>query len=159
LRGVVITVDLEGWPVLTEVLATTSSRVFFVTERLERAAEQEFGAALRHRKFAIERSSRSVPGIVVARVIQDGPMPMGPMLYVTRNQQTVTTVLCRCMPAQLKSIEGPRNYELVMIEWPRDLGLEGMALNDCLRLPGTWPRLFDELDSLEPGGRRTGPTP
>ena len=154
-RGIMLTVDSDGWPVLSELLGSIGpSQVFFATQRLERAAAREFGAPLRGRQFALERSLRTAPRSILGLVIEDGPMPMGPMVYLTADQQTITAVLCRCMPSPIESAAGGANYELKRVEWTAEFTAGRRAPEECLRMPGTRPSLEDELDSLEPGGIR-----
>jgi hypothetical protein len=154
-QGIIVTVNSEGWPLITEVITNDSnSRVLFLTEKLGRAAEQRPGAALSGRIYAVERKGRPGQKVIVPRVIQDGPVPMGPMVYVSRDQRTITTVLCRCMPSQVKSIEGGFNYELRLTEWPPELVAAGRDLDECLRVSGTEPTFMEQLNSFEPDGLR-----
>jgi hypothetical protein len=102
-----------GQPVVWEVLTDSSgTEVFFVAQSLETAARAEFGPPLPGRRYAIETSTNSAPNAVVARVIDDGPMPMGPMVYLQAGTRDVSTVICRCMAAQAKKLAGASTYEL-----------------------------------------------
>jgi hypothetical protein len=72
----------------------------------------EFGPPLPGRTYSVERSLADAPKVVVARVLDDGPMPMGPMVYLSAGSRNVSTVLCRCMRAQAKNLAGTYTYEL-----------------------------------------------
>lgn len=116
-QGVRITVDSAGRPVIWEALADTSSKqILFVAESLEKKASASFGRPLPGRHYAIEANTNVAPDIVVARIIDDGPVPMGPILYVRADTHDIRTLICRCMPAQATSILGTRTYQLVHLE-------------------------------------------
>ena len=114
-QGVRITLDSAGRPVIWEIFADTSrARVIFVAQSLELQAGREFGPPLAGRRFAVERSLTDAPQVVVARVIEDGPVPMGPILYLRAGTRDVTAVICRCMAAQARELAGQQEYELVL---------------------------------------------
>lgn len=116
-RGVRLILNSSGEPVLWEPLAPEmNERVFFVAESLERAAVAVHGSSLPQRRFAIERSTAERPDVLVARLIDDGPVPMGPMVYVQAEDNLISTILCRCMPAQVSHIVENHFYELLPIE-------------------------------------------
>jgi hypothetical protein len=121
-RGIRITLGPDGFPLVWEALSTkTHTRVVFVSESLERAAERQFHGPLPGRRFSIERAFDEAPDVVVARVIDDGPMPMGPSVYLSAApDRAVTTVLCRCMPSQVDELAETIEYELVHVETTRD---------------------------------------
>jgi len=112
-QGIQLTLDSSGKPVIWEVIADTSrATVIFVSESLETAARAKFGPPLPGRRHAVERSVEEAPAVVVARVIDDGPVPMGPFVYINAETRCVNTVLCRCMPPQVRSLRSTRTYEL-----------------------------------------------
>jgi hypothetical protein len=114
IQGVRLTLDANGKPVVWEVLADdTSAELVFVSQSLESTASAEFSRPLTGRRFAIERGISEQPNIVVARVIEDGPQPMGPVVYLSEGTRAVNTLICRCMAAQAKSLLQTRTYELV----------------------------------------------
>jgi hypothetical protein len=116
-RGVRLTLNSAGEPVLWEVLsAGTLARLFFVAESLERVAAAEHGPPLAGRRFSVERSAEETPDVLVARLIDDGPIPMGPMVYIAAQANAISTVLCRCMPAQVRHIVENTFYELLPVE-------------------------------------------
>jgi hypothetical protein len=141
-QGVRLTLGTNGEPVLWEVLSDPSGKeVMFVSETLEAAARAEFGAPLRGRKFAIERSLEEAPNAVVARVLEDGPMPMGPIVYLSADTRGVSTVICRCMPAQAKKLLATHTYELQPFDATNSLPLRPPAGTRVAFWPGGEPTL------------------
>ena len=105
LQGIRITLNSAGQPVIWEVLADSSgAELIFVSQNLEAAAVAEFGKPLPGRRYAIERSVDEAPNVIVARVIDDGPVAMGPIVYLSAGTRAVSTLICRCMPAQAKRL-------------------------------------------------------
>ncbi|MHC1763303.1 MAG: hypothetical protein AB9869_03205 [Verrucomicrobiia bacterium] len=116
-RGMRLTLNSSGEPVLWEPLSPEASEpVFYVAESLERAAAARRGPPLPGRRFSIERSATEQSTVLVARLIDDGPVPMGPMVYVQAEDNMISTILCRCMPAQVSQIVENQFYELLPIE-------------------------------------------
>lgn len=117
-RGVRVALGADGFPVVWEALSgQPKQRVLYVSQSLERAAKELFGEPLPGRRFSIERGLEATPDVIVARVIDDGPAPMGPYVYVgARDEYAITTVLCRCMPSQMESVEDTLYYDLEPIE-------------------------------------------
>jgi hypothetical protein len=131
LQGVRLTLNSAGHPVIWEVLADSSgARIIYVSQSVEAAAAAEFGQPLPGRRYAVERSLAAAPKVVVARVIDDGPVAMGPIVYVGADARDVTTVICRCMPAQAKKLLATTTYDLLPVQalpagvppafWPPD---------------------------------------
>jgi hypothetical protein len=159
LQGIRITLNSAGQPVIWEVLADSSgAELIFVSQSLEAAALAEFGKALPTRRYAIERSVEEAPNVVVARVIDDGPVAMGPFVYLSADTRTVSTLICRCMPAQAKKLLATSAYDLlpfpataaqplltqakVLVReptafWPGDQQRD-VRLEHCLRLPSAF---------------------
>ncbi|MGO8930366.1 MAG: hypothetical protein ACLQU3_26150 [Limisphaerales bacterium] len=159
LQGIRITLSSAGQPVVWEALADSSgAELIFVSQSLEAAALAEFGKALPARRYAIERSVEEAPNVVVARVIDDGPVAMGPFVYLSAGTQAVSTLICRCMPAQAKKLRATSAYDLLPFQamaaqpfltqakvlareqttfWPGDQRSDG-RLAHCLRLPPTF---------------------
>jgi len=155
-QGVRLTLNAGGEPVVWEVMADPSGvEVMFVAQSLENAAAAAHGKALPGRRYAIERSVDEVPNVVVARVIDDGPLAMGPMVYLSAPRRAVSTVICRCMPAQARKLLATTAYELrsgadgsvalllagargrvgaKLAFWPGEGGGD-RRLEKCLRLP------------------------
>lgn len=116
-RGVRMTLNSSGEPVIWEALADEGeTSVLFVAGSLEQATLAQHGPPLPGRRFSSERSVRERPDVLVARVIDDGPIPMGPIVYTRAKAQTISTVLCRCMPAQVRNIVGNYPFELLPVD-------------------------------------------
>jgi hypothetical protein len=156
MQGIRITLNSDGQPVIWEVLADGSgAKVLFVSQNLEAAALAEFGKLLPRRRYAIERNAEAAPEVIVARVIDDGPIPRGPIVYLSAGSRPVSTLICRCMPAQARKLLATSTYDLVPFQeastnslimqarvmlgeragfWPGD-DTGGKGLEACLRLP------------------------
>jgi hypothetical protein len=156
LQGIRITLNSAGQPAIWEVLADrTRAKLFFVSQKLEAAAMAEFGKPLPGRRYAIERSAEEAPDVVIARVIDDGPVAAGPIVYLNAGTRAVSTLICRCMPAQARKLLATSTYDLLpfqagstnlllmqsrfalqerMAFWPGD-DTDGKQLEACLRLP------------------------
>jgi hypothetical protein len=138
LQGVRITLDGSGQPCLWEVLADDSgAELFFVTHRLEAAALAEFGKPLPGRHYAIERSWAESPKVVVARVLEDAPAVMGPMVYLKAGTAEASTLICRCMPAQAKHLARTSTYTLVPLSGPTEALLHEAQARSRTR-PAFW---------------------
>jgi len=51
-------------------------------------------------------------------VIDDGPVAMGPIVYLIAGTHSVSTLICRCMPAQAGKILSTSSYELLPLRLP-----------------------------------------
>jgi hypothetical protein len=146
-QGVRITFTPDGKPILWEVLREPGGvRVFFVSQSLEEYAMTNFPAPYDGRRFWVERSTAETPGVVVARILDDGPEPMGPIIYLAADTQDVATVICRCMDAQAEEVVGMGTYGLALLNDAAVRWLNADPTRDITRwLPGKPP---DELDQL-----------
>lgn len=116
-QGVRLTLNSAGEPVIWEVFRDRSEMsVVFVARSVEEAARREFGGPLPGRAFSVERALTETPEVVVARVIEDGPVPMGPIVHLGSDGGDVMALICRCMPPQARELVGQREYELVLDE-------------------------------------------
>ncbi len=158
-QGIRLTLDSAGRPAVWEVLAEPSrTELIFVSQSLESAALAQFGKPRPGRRYASERSVEEAPEAVVARVIDDGAVPMGPIVYLSAGTRSVSTLICRCMAAQAKDLLATTTYELLPLPkdstgllvaqkkvparsrtafWPGDPPSEN-HLERCLRLPATF---------------------
>ena len=137
-QGVRLTLNVAGEPVIWEVLAdSTSANILYVAQSIELAARAEFGSPLPGRKFSIERSLADAPNTIVANVIDDGPVPMGPVVYLRQESHDVSTLLCRCMASQGGTLLGQTNYELHLnpLQTNRPSTFPPEQLEQQLRLP------------------------
>ena len=151
MQGVRPTLNSAGQPVIWEILADPSgAEILFVSQTLEAAASAQFGPPLPGRRYSIERALDDAPAVVVARVIEDGPLPMGPIIYLRSGSRSVSTLICRCMPSQGRLVRTARNFELrpfpdqtapirpaTAAFWPGDAATAD-RLTRCLRLPEDW---------------------
>ncbi len=130
-QGIRITLDVEGLPFIWETMANDQpTRVIFASRRLETLARQQYGPPLPGRLHSLETAVASdavasEPGAIVARVLEDGPLPMGPIVHLLRDG-TVGTLSCRCMPSQVDNFVETLRYELAPIQELADLGLHDL---------------------------------
>jgi hypothetical protein len=146
-QGFRMTLDGDGYPVIWELLGDSSPRIVNVSRSLEDSVMEEFGSAAIGQTFAVERPSDEPSDIVVARVLSDGPQPMGPWVYVDGGDSTVTTLLCRCMPSQVDGFRESASYDLrpfprgdesssIVSEFETRLQrIDEASLDEILRLP------------------------
>ena len=113
-QGFRMTLDMAGNPAVWEVLAEPpNTRLIFVARSVEALALAQYGPPLRGRHYAVERDLLECPQVVVPRVLEDGPVAMGPIIYLNAESRAVVTLICRCMPAQAERLVGTSLYELV----------------------------------------------
>lgn len=111
--GVRMTLDARGLPVIWEVLDDQPGpQVVFVSQSLEDKAKTAGASPAPDRRFAVEQPLDVAPDVVVARVIDDGPVAMGPIVHVTAEPCGISTVICRCMPTQARQLVATKYYEL-----------------------------------------------
>jgi len=113
-RGIRITLNTSGQPIIWEILPDSDqTAVLYVAHSLEEAAKAEFGPPLPGRRFSIEAAVEGHPHVSIARLIDDGPVPMGPIVYLLANNSAVGTLICRCMRAQATHLRSTSSYILV----------------------------------------------
>lgn len=83
----------------------------YVSRRLENAAAASFGGPLAGRQFSIERSVEEQPGVLVPRILDESPEPLGPFVYLDERGR-LTTLICRCMASQVSEFSESLYYEL-----------------------------------------------
>jgi hypothetical protein len=139
-QGIRITLNSAGAPVIWEVLGDSSGAdVIYVARSIEVLAQAEFGSPEPDRKFSVEQSLARAPRTVVANVIDDGPVLMGPIVYLETATRDVAALICRCMPAQFEQLLGQREYLLqLMAAPPGATNFPAAALESRLRLPKTF---------------------
>lgn len=115
-QGFRTTLDVNGFPIISELLTGEAEpAVLFVSESLETTARESFGQPLPGRSYVVEQSTAEQPNVVVARALADGPQPMGLTVYVGADRE-VTTLLCRCMPAQVSDFVENTYFDLLPLE-------------------------------------------
>ena len=112
-QGIRITLNAAGQPAIWEVLRDSlGAEVVFVSQNVETVALRKLGPARPGRRFAIEQGLGELRHLVVARAIDEGPVPMGPIVHVT-TRGDITTVNCRCMTTQTRQLVAQGCYGLV----------------------------------------------
>ncbi len=115
-RGFRMLLDDRGFTMIWEILSSDSPlRVFYVAKPVEEAARRQYGSPLPGRRYSVEPSLRDHPDIIVARIVADGPQPMGPFLYLDHPDRQVTTLICRCEPSQVDLFPTSRHYRLITL--------------------------------------------
>ena len=115
-RGLRLTLAADGFPAIYEVLGDSSgARPIFVSTALEEAAAAEFGAPCPERRFAVERPLDQAPSVVVPALVDPGPQPLGPFVYLTDPARDVSSLRCRCMPSLVERVNTSVEYRLVRL--------------------------------------------
>jgi hypothetical protein len=119
--GIHITIGEDGFPLVWEAwVSSPTTPILFVAEALEKKAADQFGPPAAGRRFSVERDTSRA---MIAGVLPDGPVPMGPYVYVTaRPANDIVVVDCRCSPSLVQEFTNTRYYTLRPIS---DLGAGG----------------------------------
>jgi hypothetical protein len=150
LQGIRVTLGSAGQPVIWEVLADDSgAQLIYISRNLEAAAVAEFGKPLPGRHYSIERSPEEAPKVIVARIIDDGPVAMGPIIYLSADARDVATLICRCMPAQAKRLLGTSVYDLLPSQAVAAPSLLAQAKVLAREQTAFWPGYPPSSDQLE----------
>lgn len=115
-RKLTTVIGHDDFPILWEfehMLGPPRPRLLFVSASLERQAADEFRRGRRH---DVEWTFDVAPGAIIVRVIEDGPIPMGPYVYLDAVSGDVTTLLCRCSPSQVREFVEEGFYDLRPME-------------------------------------------
>ena len=135
-QGIRLTLGTNGVPVIYEVLGHADNPAqIFVTQSVEAAARASFGSPLPGRRFAVERSLKEAPAIIVPRVIDDPPVMMGPILFLRARTHEMATLICRCMPSEARELAGSACYTLVPSNAPPSFWIPARPLAEALRFP------------------------
>ena len=129
-QGVRYTLDDAGFPVIQEVLADPSGfRVLYVAGKLS----------------ASQADADAAPRAVVAKSMRDGPVPMGPFVYMRPERFEITTLLCRCAPSQVSALPDDITYTIVPVEELKGVGIEEPRWSpDLLESPAPEPPVPDD---------------
>jgi len=123
-QGIAIILGASGLPILWEVLRDSSQRsIVYVAKSLEAAAAKAYGPVLTNRAFAVEKAPSESKGTVVARLLDDAPVAMGPIVNVAAETGDIAAVVCRCMPVQVQELISTSTY----LTLPMDLLLASPA--------------------------------
>ena len=111
---VCMTLAPDGFPAVWLVLdsAEAKKQTFFVSKSFEARCVERFGSALPGRRYAAERALSDAANTRVAGLVEDGPMPLGPYVYLRANTHDIATVTCRCSPSMVEDFIDTRYYEL-----------------------------------------------
>lgn len=113
-RGVRLTLDEHDYPLVYEVIGDDIQlNRLFISNSLELAALNEYGAPLPGRISSAERSMQEEPMTLVVRVLEVGSVPMGPIVYIAAPERTISSIICRCMPSQVSNIVRTEYYRLI----------------------------------------------
>ncbi len=106
----------DAEPVLWHVFDSLRSDkdAVYVAKSVEQEAEREHGARLDGAALSVELPNNSSP-VIVPRLLDDGPEPMGPMVYVAAEPHHVAAVACRCMGSQVEEILDARFYRQIKL--------------------------------------------
>lgn len=130
-RGVRITVDHDGFPLIWEALSSERGpRLLFVAESLEQEAKALFGGprsaeaksgdggtGQEKAGFALEAESSGKGQVIIVAALEQGPVPMGPYVYLSAEPRwSITSILCRCSPSQVDEFVATHSYTLQPIE-------------------------------------------
>ena len=112
-----IIVGSDGFPIVWEALPSDSdSPVLYISESFEKKAADRFGPPLSGRRFSAERAVSETPRVMVADVLPDGPVPMGPYIYLSAPpDHEIATLLCRCSPSRVEEFTATAYYESVVL--------------------------------------------
>jgi len=123
-RGIRMTVDDAGFPFVWEVLGDSSgARPIFVATALDAAASKRLGPPPDGRAFAVERPVPERPDVVVPGLLEPGPVPLGPFVYLTPDEHDVGALICRCMPSRVERIVESTTYRLKPLDATEVAGL------------------------------------
>jgi hypothetical protein len=116
-RGFRMVLDQRGFAIIWELLSSDASlRILYVSKPIENAARRQYGSPLPERRYVVEPSVETHADLVVARIVGDGPQPMGPFLYLDFPARRVSTLICRCEPSQVASFPASHLYQLVEVQ-------------------------------------------
>jgi len=131
MRGIRCILGEEGFPLVWAIHseaptvhahATKSDSVqptiqpWFISQTLEDSAKYKFGKPQGVDRLAVDRALPAAGNDIVIGAIEDGPIPMGPYVYVAASGAGITILLCRCSPQQVQEITETVYYELQPLE-------------------------------------------
>ena len=145
-QGVRLTLDPDGFPATVEVLRDSSGAwPVFVASGLEASASGARPAAA-GRRFSIEPPLERAPRLVVPSLLDPGPVPLGPFVYLARETHDVAMMICRCSPSRVDAVIEAAEYDLVPLTELRDGGI---------RIP-SWPAAAEASALRAAVGRPAG---
>ncbi len=125
-----MTLDSRGYPMIFELYAGEKEpAALYVSRSLEEAAANEQGEPLAGRQFCIEADR----GPALSGIVDEGPVPMGPLAYFDSPGRKNVALTCRCSPSKITRTAGSHRYELV--EAPANSSPPAPLELESLRLP------------------------
>jgi|GEM_PF-1955561 len=116
-RGIRATLGADGFPLVWEVYhSDLRERHLYVAASMEQASIPQNATAATASTFSVERVAGETPGSAVIRVLEDGPIPMGPYVLLSSGAREVTTLHCRCSPSQVDTFVESGYYDIVPVE-------------------------------------------
>lgn len=157
IRGVRVTLGADRFPLVWEVFDEQEHLRAFVSASVEAAARARFGEPADSDRFAVQPASAWPDDFLVVGLIEDGPMPMGPYVYVDPSAWIISSVRCRCEPSLVESFREPSlYYELEPLAAYSQLWIEWRAIDRRMshRLPRLRiPAFVDALAETEESQR------
>lgn len=142
-RGVSMVLGPDGFPCVWLVdEPDREAELVFVSRSFEAAAAAEYGDPLPGRRFSAERALCETPVTVVAGVVEDGPVPMGPYVYLDAAGLDIRSVRCRCNSSLVDELVKSVWYKLRPVDdleaWGIDVSGFAADLSSRLRWPKKW---------------------
>lgn len=110
IRGVRVTLGADGFPLVWEVYDGHEYLRAFVSASAEAAARARFGQPTDSDRFAVQPAIAWPDDFLVVGLIEDGPIPMGPYVYIDSFGRIISSVRCRCEPSLVDSFREPSLY-------------------------------------------------
>ena len=110
-----MTIDSSGYPAIFEVFSGAGElTALYASRGIEEAAAKEQTGVLPGKRYSIEGNSE----IKVAGLVEDGPVPMGPLVYVTAGDSQIVSLSCRCSPSRIDKADVSLHYGLITSDGP-----------------------------------------
>ena len=105
-----MTIDSSGYPAIFEVFTGAGElTALYASRGLEDAAAKEQDSVLPGKQYNIEGNS----GIKVTGLVEDGPVAMGPLVYVAAGDRRIVSLNCRCSPSRIDKADDSLRYKLI----------------------------------------------
>ena len=112
--------DGDGYPMIWEAVgpmlvaqtALPQPRRLYASKDLERQTCQTYRATLPGRRYCAEPALGVEPDVLTVELVEPGPIPMGPYVYLDAASNEATTVLCRCSPSRVDEFVETSDYDL-----------------------------------------------
>jgi hypothetical protein len=116
-----MTIDSSGYPAIFEVFTGAGKlTALYASRGIEEAAAKEQAAVLPGKQYSIEGNSE----IKVAGLVEDGPVAMGPLVYVAAGDRRIVSLSCRCSPSRIDKADDSLGYRLITSDGSIPAGAE-----------------------------------